>query len=191
MADYQNRQDWDLGAWPEMYGKLQELQLMIFLSEPGIQLNMMTFTISSLASGCRHCQAHGAFGLDKAGVPLEKIQGLWTFETSALFDPRERAALAFGMAAGVSPNAVTPEHHEALRAHFSDEEARTLLAVVSLGGFMNRYNDSLATVTDTEARDWAETHLSGLGWAIEKHAGEAHGQRGGPPPAVAALGADD
>ena len=156
MPAYKNRQNWDLAAWPEMYEKLQELQLMIFLSEPGLQLNMMTFTISSLASGCRHCQAHGAFGLDKAGVPLEKIQALWSFESSTLFDDRERAALAFGMAAGVSPNEVTPAHHEALRAHFSDAEARTLLGVVSLGGFMNRYNDSLATVTDAEARDWAE-----------------------------------
>lgn len=105
MTEYQNRQNWDLNEWPEMYTKLKELQLMIFLSEPGLQLNMMTFTISSVASGCRHCQAHGAFGLDKAGVPLEKIQGLWAFETSALFSDRERAALGLGMAAGVSPSA--------------------------------------------------------------------------------------
>ncbi len=181
MTDYQNRQDWDLPAWPEMYGKLKELQILVFTSPPGPQLNMMTFTISSLASGCRHCQAHGAFGLDKMGVPLDKIQALWDFERSELFDDRERAALALGMAAGVSPNAVTPEHHEALRKHFSDEEARTLIAVCALGGFMNRYNDTLASVTDAESRDWAETHLGGLGWSIGKHEGAAEEQRAGPP----------
>jgi alkylhydroperoxidase family enzyme len=181
MTRYQNRQDWDLSAWPEMYAKLKELQLMIFLSAPGLELNMMTFTISSLASGCRHCQAHGAFGLDKAGLPLEKIQALWSFESSDLFSDRERAALQLGLAAGVSPSAVTPDHHQSLRDHFSDAEARTLIAVTALGGFMNRYNDTLATVTDAESREWAETHLSGIGWSIDKHVGQTHEQRPGPP----------
>ncbi len=181
MTPYLNRQDWDLEAWPEMYAKLKELQLMIFLSPPGLELNMMTFTISSLAAGCRHCQAHGAFGLDKAGLPLEKIQALWSFEASNLFSDRERAALQLGLAAGVTPSAVTPEHHQALRDHFSDAEARTLIAVTALGGFMNRYNDTLATVTDAESREWAETHLSGIGWSIDKHAGRSHEQRSAPP----------
>ncbi len=181
MNNYVDRQNWDLDAWPEMYAKLKELQLMIFLSPPGLELNMMTFTISSLAAGCRHCQAHGAFGLDKAGVPLEKIQALWSFESSDLFTDRERAALALGMAAGATPNDVTPEHHAELRKHFSDAEARSLISVTALGGFMNRYNDTLATVTDAESRDWAETHLSGIGWSIDKHVGDAHEQRTGPP----------
>lgn len=181
MSTYENRQNWDLDAWPEMYAKLKELQLMIFLSPPGLELNMMTFTIASLAAGCRHCQAHGAFGLDKAGLPLEKIQALWSFETSDLFTDRERAALGLGMAAGVSPSAVTAEHHEAVRKHFTDAEARTLIATTSLGGFMNRYNDTLATVTDSESRDWAKTHLSGVGWSIGKHVGGSDEQRSGPP----------
>ncbi len=181
MTTYINRQNWDLDAWPEMYAKLKELQLMIFLSPPGLELNMMTFTISSLAAGCRHCQAHGAFGLDKAGVPLEKIQALWNFESSDLFTNRERAALDLGIAAGVTPNAVTPEHHQALREHFTDAEARALIAVTALGGFMNRFNDTLATVTDAESRDWAQTHLSGIGWSIDKHVGQAEEQRTAPP----------
>ena len=179
--EFEQRQNWDLDAWPEMYAKLKELQAMIFLSGPGIELNLMVFTVSSLAAGCRHCQAHGAFGLDRIGVPLEKIQGLWQFETSELFSDRERAALRLGIAGGQTPNAIGPEHHAELREHFSDEEARTLIGVVALAGFMNRYNDSLATVTDAESRDWAETHLGGLGWHIGKHVGSADEQRSGPP----------
>ena len=179
--NYENRQDWDLDAWPEMYAKLKELQGMIFLSPPGIETNMMTFTVASLAAGCSHCQAHGAYGLDKIGLPLQKIQALWDFESSDLFSDRERAALRLGFAAGVTPNAVGPEHHANLREHFDDEEARCLIAVVALGGFMNRYNDTLATVTDQESRDWADTHLTGLGWNIDKHVGESHEQRAGPP----------
>ena len=179
--NFENRQNWDLDAWPEMYGKLKELQGLIFLSPPGIKLNLMVFTVSSLASGCSHCQAHGAFGMDKLGVPLEKIQALWSFESSDLFSERERAALRLGIAGGTTPNAVTPELHAGVREHFEDAEVRALISVIALGGFMNRYNDTLATVTDAESRDWAQTHLSGLGWSIDKHVGEAHEQRDGPP----------
>ncbi|MFT5531421.1 MAG: alkylhydroperoxidase family enzyme [Candidatus Poriferisodalaceae bacterium] len=111
---------------------------MVFLSGAGFELNMMAFTMLSLSAGCRHCQAHGAYGLAKAGVPIEKIQGLWNFATSDLFDDRECAALSFAAAASTSPSAVTAEHHAALRSNFSDEEVRSLLAVVSVAGFMNR-----------------------------------------------------
>lgn len=181
MTDYANRQDWDLGAWPEMYGTLKQLQALIFLSPPGIDLNLLVFTMSSLAAGCRHCQAHGAYGANRQGVPVEKIQAMWDFETSELFDDRERAALRFALAAGASPSAVTADHHAEIRAHFDDEEARTLISVVALGGFMNRYNDALATVTDQESVDWAVANLSPVGWDIGKHVGSPEEQRSGPP----------
>lgn len=181
MTEFENRQAWDLDAWPEMYGKVEELMAVIFMSPPDIQTNTMVFTIASLTAGCRHCQAHGAYGLDKAGVDLAKIQGLWSFETSDLFSDRERSALRFGVAAASVPNSVTAEHHAGLRSHFSDEEVRTPIGVVSVAGFMNRYNDSLATVTDAASVDWAAENLVGVGWDIGKHVGEVHEQRSGPP----------
>ena len=51
------------------------------------------------------------------------------------------------------------------------------IGVVALAGFLNRWNDSLATVTDAEAADWAAEHLSEVGWSLAKHGGEAHEQR--------------
>lgn len=177
MSEYEDRNQWDLSAWPEMYDKLKELQVMIFTSPPGLELNFMVFTISSLAAGCRHCQAHASYGLERVGVPLEKIQAIWNFQSDSMFSDRERVALEFGLAAGSSPNAVGPEHHAAIRAHFSDEEARGLIATAALGGFMNRYNDSLATVTDTEAAEWAMTNLGPLGWDIGRHVGADHERR--------------
>ncbi|HUW02855.1 MAG TPA: hypothetical protein VMW08_10925 [Acidimicrobiales bacterium] len=181
MTAFHSRQQWDLDAWPEMYATLKELQAVVFLSPPGIETNMMVFTVASLTAGCRHCQAHGAYGLDRLGLPLDKIQALWRFEQSDLFDDRERAALRFAVAAGSSPNSVGPEHHAGIREHFADEEARTLLGVVSVAAFMNRYNDSLATVTDEESSEWAAEHLGPLGWDIGKHVGEVAEQRKGPP----------
>jgi alkylhydroperoxidase family enzyme len=181
MTEFEDRQRWDLDAWPEMYDTLKQLQALVFLSPPGFELNMMVFTVSSLAAGCRHCQAHGAYGLDRMGIGLDKIQSLWSFETSDLFDERERAALRFAVAAGSSPSAVTADSQTDLRTHFSDEEARTLLATVAVGGFMNRYNDGLATVTDEESSSWAAANLGPLGWDIGKHVGATHEQRTGPP----------
>ena len=58
---------------------------------------------------------------------------------------------------------------------------RALLGVVALGDFMNRYNDSLATVTDAESADWAALHLGPLGRDIGRHVGADHEQRTGPP----------
>ena len=181
MTEYVDRQKWDLVAWPEMYDILKQLQATVFLSPPGIELNMMVFTVASLSSGCRHCQAHGSYALDGFGVPVERVQALWSFQTSDLFDDRERAALNFAVAAGSVPSGVDATHHAALRAHFSDEEARTLLATVAVGGFMNRYNDALASVTDQESVDWAQENLGPLGWDLGRHAGAAHEQRTGPP----------
>lgn len=181
MTAFENRQNWDLPAWPEMYAKVGELRAMIFSAEPGRALNLMVFTVASSAAGCRHCQAHGAYGLNRVGLSLEKIQALWNFESSELFDDRERAALRFALAAGAAPNRVDAEHHAGLRAHFDDVEVRTLMSVVAMSGFMNRYNDSLATVTDAESSDWAAVNLADVGWDIGKHVGAGHEQRSGPP----------
>ncbi len=178
---FENRQRWDLEAWPDMYTKFKELGATIFPAPPGFELNMMVFTIASVTAGCRHCQAHGAYGLDGLGTPTDKIQALWTFETSGLFDDRERAALRFAVAAASVPNSVGPEHHADVREHYTDEEARTLIGVISLAGFLNRYNDTLATVTDGESASWAADHLGPVGWDIGKHVGTPAEQRSGPP----------
>ncbi len=181
MAEYKNRQDWDLEAWPEMYDKVKDLMGLVLLSPPGLEINLMVFTVASRSSGSLHCQAHGAYGLDGVGVAVDKVQALWSYESSPAFDDRERAALRFAEAAATTPNAVDASHHAAIRQHYADEEARTLLSVVAVAGFMNRYNDSLATVTDEASSVWAAQNLSSLGWDIGKHVGAAHEQRSGPP----------
>lgn len=55
MAEFQNRQNWDRDAWPEMYDDLKVFLARIFISPPDFELNMMVFTVASQASGCRHC----------------------------------------------------------------------------------------------------------------------------------------
>jgi alkylhydroperoxidase family enzyme len=145
------------------------------------ELRGMIFTMSSIGAGCRHCQSHGAYGLSRGGVSVEKIQALWDFEASQIFDDAERAALRFARDASLVPNAVTPKHHEDLRRHFTDRQIAEILTQICVAGWLNRWSDSLAVVTDQESVDWALENLTPVGWELGKHAGDSSEQRKGGP----------
>ena len=48
-------------------------QLVFPDREVSRELKVLVFTIASQASGCMHCQSHGAFHLNKLGVSDEKF----------------------------------------------------------------------------------------------------------------------
>jgi len=143
---YNERQNLEMERWPELRAKMNDLFKLVFPSRllPG-ELKQFVFTAASLASGCTHCQSHGSYHLHSLGVPDEKIQALWSYQTSERFTPAERAALDLAFAAGVAPNASGPEHFEELRKHYSDEQIIEIVAVIAIGGFLNRWNDTIAT----------------------------------------------
>ena len=132
-------------------------------------LRQMIAYISSAASGCRYCQAHTSHGAEVAGVDVKKLESLWLFETSDLFDDRERAALSLALAAGQVPNMATDDHFSTLSNYFSDEEITEIVAVISLFGFLNRWNDTLATQLEKGPLAFAETHLKESGWEVGNH----------------------
>ena len=101
--------------------------------------------VSSVAAGCRYCQAHEAVDAKMRGVPDEKISAIWDFERSPLYDDAERAVLRFARDASLVPNEVTPASFEELRRHWDDGQIVEIMAVVGLFGFLNRWNDSMAT----------------------------------------------
>ena len=181
-ARYQDRQEFEMEHWPELRETWNKMiQLTMPEREVSRELKQLVFTVASLASGCRHCQSHGAYHLHLIGVPDEKIQALWSFETSDLFDDAERAALRLAMAAGVTPNAVEPENFDDMRNHFSNIQIIEILAVIATGGYLNRWNDTIATVTDQESIDFAKQVLEPVGWDAGKHVGEAKEQRKAHP----------
>ena len=69
------------------------------------------------------------------------------------------------------PNASTPEHFEELRRHFSDEEIVEIVAVISLFGWLNRWNDTMATELEDGPLAFASKTLDPQGWAPGKHRG--------------------
>lgn len=178
-----DRQNLEIFNWPELMRHFGPLAgLCLGEGELPRMLKQETFMLLSLASGCRHCQAHGGYGLHMAGVPADRIQDIWNFERSEKFTEAERAVFTFALAAGSSPNEVTPGHFAELRQHYSDRQITELLGVVAISGFLNRYSGTLAVVTDQESLDWAGDVLGPVGWAPGKHVGSAQEQRSGFPP---------
>ena len=178
-AQYENRQNLEFFTWPELGKIFTELAALVMVGDNHLskQLRSEIFTMASIAGGCQHCQAHGGYTLQMMGVDAERIRDIWTFEQSSAFTDAERAALRLAQNGAGVPNTVGPEHFADLRQYYSDRQIVEMLAVISLAGWFNRWNNSIATVTDQESVDWAEKNLGAVGWTLGRHAGGTHEQR--------------
>ncbi len=125
--------------------------------------------LASLSSGCRYCQAHTALAAKRYGASDERLHAIWEYRDSPLFTEAERAAFDFAVAASSVPNAVDETIADALHAHWTEEEIVEILGVVSLFGFLNRWNDSMGTTLESGARTAASEHLGDAGWEVGKH----------------------
>jgi alkylhydroperoxidase family enzyme len=132
-------------------------------------LQLAAFAVS-VGAGCRYCQAHTSHTLEKMPtMPQEKLDQLLLFETSPLYSPRERAVVALALTAAESPNGTRDQHFTALREHFTDRQIVQLVAILGLFGFLNRWNDTLATTLEAAPRTFAEAALGSLNWSVGKH----------------------
>lgn len=132
-------------------------------------LKALVGLVSSTSAGCRYCQAHEAVDARAHGVAEDKVAAVWSFETSPLYDDAERAALRLARDAGLVPNAVTGTHFTELREHFDEGEIVELLATIGLFGFLNRWNDSVATDLEPLPSTYATDRLAPTGWQPGKH----------------------
>ena len=128
--------------------------------------------LASANAGCRYCEAHTALAAKRFGASDERLAALWQFRDSALFTAAEKAAFEFSLAASSVPNAVDAAIADELRHHWNDDEIVEILGVVSLFGFLNRWNDSMATTLEAPAAEVAAAHLATRGWRAGKHASE-------------------
>jgi len=160
-----------MAHWPELlqgFGTLGGTVMGPGSIDPGLKA-LVAFVISN-AAGCRYCQAHTSHTAERRGIDQQKIDAAFEYETSALFSEAERAALRVAAHAGMVPNAVTPEHMAALAEHFEPRQITELVGVISLFGFLNRWNDTMATTLEDHPREFAETRLAKNGWQVSKHA---------------------
>lgn len=132
-------------------------------------LRQMIAYKTSAAAGCSYCQAHTAHGAEKAGLSQDKIDALWDHENSDLFSDAEKAALTLADAAGKVPNGSTDAHFEALAVHYSEQEIAEIVGVIAMFGFLNRWNDTLATLLEPTPRAFADELLAKTGWEVGNH----------------------
>lgn len=142
---------------------------------PAELLQLIAYCVS-LSAGCRYCQAHTGHNTERASAApaeqAERLAQVLNYETAECFTAAERAAIGLALAAGQLPNASDGEHFMALREHYSERQQVQIVAVISLFGFLNRWNDTLATTLEQTPTDFAQEHLLGGGWQLSKHAAE-------------------
>jgi len=119
---------------------------------------------ASRAAGCQYCEAHSLIAAGISGVSPAKLDAIWDYRTSDHYSDAERAALEFALAAGSVPNGVDDEIMANLKHHWSDEQIVEMLGAVCLYGFLNRWNDSMATEIESAPRELGQRLLERGGW---------------------------
>jgi uncharacterized peroxidase-related enzyme len=161
---------------PGLVEAFAALVKVIYNPNDGIPLPLKSCiaNVASHSAGCRYCVAHTATAAAQLGVDETKIAAVWEFETSPLFDEAERAALAFSQVAAAVPNMVTEEEFRRLRRFYDEEEIIAIMSLVSLFGYLNRWNDSMATDLEPIPKALATRALGETGWSIGKHGGNEY-----------------
>ena len=150
---------------PELLKAFSGLAGTVFQSD-GIDMGtkQLIALASSLASGCKYCQAHTSHGAERAGVEEKKIADILNYSESEEYSESERAVLDLAFAAGKVPNQSNQEHFDNLKKHFSKKEIVDIVSVISLFGFLNRWNDTLGTALEEVPENFIKNKLKPTGW---------------------------
>ncbi|MDB9755862.1 carboxymuconolactone decarboxylase family protein [Winogradskyella sp.] len=137
-------------------------------------LKRMIAWVSSNATGCRYCQAHAIRAAERYGAEQEQLDNIWEYKTHAAFSNAERAALDFSLAASMVPNAVDVDIKKRLYKHWNEGEIVEMLGVISLFGYLNRWNDSMGTTMEKGAIESGDHYLGKHGFEVGKHNGSQY-----------------
>ncbi|MBG51362.1 MAG: carboxymuconolactone decarboxylase family protein [Alphaproteobacteria bacterium] len=134
-------------------------------------LDRLIAYMASRSAGCLYCQAHTHHGAAHAdSIETAKLEAIWEYETSPLFSEGERAALRIAQLAAQVPNGVSDADFASLDPHFSADQIVDIVAVISLFGFLNRWNDTFATTLEAAPVTHGHAFLAKSGWTAGKHA---------------------
>ncbi|MBW8183813.1 carboxymuconolactone decarboxylase family protein [Shewanella nanhaiensis] len=125
--------------------------------------------VSSNVTGCRYCQAHTIRAAERYGAEQAQLDNIWEYKTHPAFTDAERVALDFSVAASTVPNGVDEELNQRLHQYWEEDEIVEILGVISLFGYLNRWNDSMATTLEEGAIASGESLLVLKGWEVGKH----------------------
>ncbi len=154
-----------LRAFIQMAGAVSDPET----SEVDTGFKRLIALVTSYAAGCRYCMSHNAAIAHGTGIDDAKLAAVWQYRTSPLYTEAERIVLDVALAAGRVPNEVSDEMFARLREHWSDGQIVEIVAMIALFGFLNRWNDTLATPIEDGALAVGEKYLASHGWEVGKH----------------------
>jgi alkylhydroperoxidase family enzyme len=156
---------------PRMVKGFGELTKAVMDPEGAVDLGFMRLIahFASRAAGCQYCEAHSLIAAEIHGVSQEKLDVIWEYRTNPLYSEAERVALDYALAAGSVPNTVDAELVSRMKEHWSEDQIVQILGAVCLYGFLNRWNDSMATDLEDTPRRMGERVLAQGGWTGGKH----------------------
>ena len=124
---------------------------------------------ASRAAGCQYCEAHSLIAAGIHGISDEKIAAVWEYQSSPLYSDAERVALDYALAAGSVPNAVDEPLMVRMKQHWEEDQIVEILGAICLYGFLNRWNDSMATDLEEAPTELGDKVLRQGGWTGGKH----------------------
>lgn len=125
--------------------------------------------LTSAQTGCKYCQAHTILAAERYGGSEERLDKIWEFRTSDLYSAAEKAMFEFALAASSVPNAVDNTIEAELKKYWDDGEVVEILGVIALFGYLNRWNDSMATSLEPGAEAAGTKYFSKDDWTKGKH----------------------
>lgn len=129
---------------------------------------MLVSLAVSLSSGCRYCQSHMTNLSAIYNVPDKKISALLDYEESDLFSLAEKAAINLAFKSAQTPSEADDSDFDRLKEYYDEGEIVELVATASLFGYLNRWNDTMATQVELVPGDGSKRVFDG--WDEGKHA---------------------
>ena len=125
--------------------------------------------VSSNTAGCRYCQAHTIRAAERYGSSSERLENVWNFKNQDIFTDSEKAALQFAQEASMVPVNVSRDTEKQLHIYWSDDDIVEIMGVIALFGYLNRWNDVMATSLEGDAITSGQDLLKGISWVPGKH----------------------
>jgi len=138
-------------------------------SEVDLGFKRLLAHFCSRAAGCQYCEAHSLIAAEIHGVSHAKVLAIWDYKSSDLYSEAERVALDYALAAGSVPNAVDDALMHNMKQYWTENQIVEILGAICLYGFLNRWNDSMATELEAAPKAMGQEVLSQGGWTGGKH----------------------
>ena len=132
------RSPWVFSTLALLYGALDRKRSPL----TPVLRSLITVRVSQI-NHCDFCVDINSATLTKRGVPDDKIEALWEWQQSPLFDQTERVALEYAETVTHSGRYVDDALIAKVKAHFDDDALIELTALIAFQNLSSKFNAAL------------------------------------------------